>query len=314
MRFDRSVLKGVGVGALTGICVGVGGFFLSETPRTAGMGVAMFWVTPFLAGFAIALVTHKPSTMQAAMWLAIAGSLVFLVGTGREGVLCAVLAFPVLAVGLVLGCLVGNVFRRRVLHRLRHSGGTTVLLLVTPAIILVSHRAELPSFAEARREVVSNSVLIQAPPEAVWAHIQSIDSINVPKPWLMYVGLPIPVRCTLERAGAGAKRTCYFNNGFIQETITDWSPPYHMGLSIDRTNMPGRHWLGFESAVYELHQEGNATRLTRTTTITSHLRPVWYWRYFERLGVASEHQYILNDLAQRMERLQPSTTASGSTQ
>jgi len=78
--------------------------------------------------------------------------------------------------------------------------------------------------------------------------------------------------------------------------------PRVMGLTIDRTNMPGRHWLGFESATYELRPEGSGTRLTRTTVITSHLHPVWYWRYFERLGVASEHDYILRDLTRRMNR------------
>ena len=115
----------------------------------------------------------------------------------------------------------------------------------------------------------------------------------------MYIGLPIPVRCILDGHGIGAKRTCYFNNGFIQETITEWSPPFRMGLSIDRTNMPGRHWLGFERALYELRQQADGTKLTRTTAITSRLRPVWYWRSLERVGVESEHQYILNDVVQR---------------
>jgi hypothetical protein len=73
-------------------------------------------------------------------------------------------------------------------------------------------------------------------------------------------------------------------------------------LIIDRTNMPGRHWLGFEHAMYELQIEGSATRLTRTTTITSHLYPVWYWRDLERWGVASEHQYILQAAASHLRR------------
>jgi hypothetical protein len=118
----------------------------------------------------------------------------------------------------------------------------------------------------------------------------------------MYFGLPVSLRCTLERKGVGAKRTRYFENGFIEETVTEWAPPYSMHLTIDRTNMPGRHWLGFENAAYELRQEGSGTRLTRTTTITSHLYPVWYWRYFERLGVSSEHEYLLRDLSNRLNR------------
>ncbi len=60
--------------------------------------------------------------------------------------------------------------------------------------------------------------------------------------------------------------------------------------------MPGRHWLGFENAEYRLQANGHLTLLTRTTTISSHLHPAWYWRRFERLGVESEHDYILQDV------------------
>jgi len=61
--------------------------------------------------------------------------------------------------------------------------------------------------------------------------------------------------------------------------------------------MPGRHWLGFESAEYRLQQNGQVTMLTRTTTIFSHLHPAWY--HFERVGVESEHNYILQDIVRR---------------
>jgi hypothetical protein len=267
------------------------------------MGPVMFLLVPFCAGFAIAMVTRRPNSDWAAMLLAALVSLAFLVASKFEGLLCAVLAFPLLIVGLWIGAAVGYLFRRHVVERLRHQITSTVALFaLTPLLILAGHRIERPALEAVRRETVSNSVELAARPEAVWMSIQSIDSINVRKPWLMHFGLPVPLRCTLARKGVGAKRTCYFDNGFIEETITEWNPPYSMQLSIDRTNMPGRHWLGFEKAAYELHQDGNGTLLTRTTTITSHLYPVWYWRYFERLGVASEHDYILRELAQRLNQ------------
>jgi hypothetical protein len=288
---------------VTGICVGLGGFFLADTPKAGGMGAVMFLLVPVCSGFAIAMVTRRPNTDWAAMLLAAFITLSFLVAFKFEGLLCAVLAFPVLAVGLIIGAGLGHLFRRHVVERLRHQiTGVTVIFALTPAIILASHRAEMPALDRARQETVSNTIFLKAAPQEVWADIQSIDSINATKPLLMHFGLPVPVRCSLERKGAGAKRTCYFENGFIEETITEWAPPYSMQLTIDRTNMPGRHWLGFENAAYELRQEGSGTRLTRTTTITSHLYPVWYWRYFERLGVSSEHEYLLRDLSKRLNR------------
>lgn len=299
----RSIFKGLILGTAAGTCVGLAGFFLASPPRSDGMGAVMFLLVPSCAGFTIAMVTRGPNTVWAATLLAVLASLSFLVLGKLEGLLCVIIAFPLLAVGLGVGVLFGLLFRRYFVERGRHRiTSVTIVFALTPAIILVGHHAEMPALATVRREVVSNSVFLHASPQEVWANIQSIDSINATKPLLMHFGLPVPLRCTLERKGVGAKRICYFDNGFIQETITEWSPPYSMQLTIDRTNLPGRHWLGFETAAYELHQEGSGTRLTRTTTITSHLYPVWYWRYFERLGVSSEHEYLLRDLADRLNR------------
>src|SRR5580698_318712 len=269
-KANASLLKGLGVGTLAGVCFGLGGFFLSEIPSTQGMGIVMFWLTPMLAGFAIALVTPKPNT--------------------------------VLASGIALGVVCGNLFRKYVMVGVRNQSMTMMLFfLAAPAFILAGHRAEYRELDIPRNEIVTSSVTIAASPDEIWPHILSIDSIAVPKPFLMYIGVPIPVRCQLVGSGVGAKRTCYFEKGSIEETITEWSPPNAMGLIIDRTNMPGRHWLGFENARYELRREGSSTRLIRTTSIVSHLHPIWYWRYFERLGVASEHEYILNDVARQFK-------------
>jgi hypothetical protein len=263
----------------------------------------MFLLVPFCAGFAIAMVTRQPNTDWAAMLLATLLSLLILVAGKFEGLLCAILALPLLAVGLWVGAGAGHLFRKYVVERLRHQITSTVAVFVlTPMVVLGGHQLERRSLEDVRRETVSNSILLTAQPEQVWNSILSINAIDVRKPFLMHFGLPVPLRCKLEKKGVGAKRTCYFENGFIEETITGWDPPYSMQLTIDRTNMPGRHWLGFEKAAYELRPDGSGTRLTRTTTITSHVYPVWYWCYFERLGVSSEHEYLLGDLSSRLNR------------
>lgn len=301
MKLREGFLKGLGIGTLTGVCFGLGGFFLAASPKTAGMGSVLFLMVPFSAGFAIALVSDFENAVWIASTLATLGSLAMLVAFGREGFLCALLSLPILAVGLVIGSLAGFLVRRYIIKRFDHPGSSTfILLLLAPIVIAGSRRVELPSLENPRHETVTSVMLVPAAPDEVWKNIESIDRIDTKKPLLMYFGLPVPVRCTLEGKGVGAKRTCYFNNGSIQETVTEWKPPYSMRLTIDRTNMPGRHWLGFEDALYELRPAGSGTEVTRTTTFTSHLAPVWYWRYFERLGIQSEHEYILHDLANRV--------------
>lgn len=193
--------------------------------------------------------------------------------------------------------MLGYLFRK--LKRGHDARFTSIVLLVMPLMVLVGHRFEISNPIQARRQVVTSTMRIPADPVLVWTELQAFDSLAGKKPLLMYVGLPIPMRCVMEGSGRGAKRTCYFDHGYIQETVIEWLPPNVMVLSIDRTNMPGRHWLGFEDAKYDLRREGGETVLTRTTTIVSYLYPAWYWAPLERWGVQSEHGYIFSDLARR---------------
>jgi len=292
----QGTAKGLMVGTLAGIATGLLGFFLAL--GHSGMGWVMFFLVPVVSGFCIAMVTRYPSTMKAAALFALLISLLILLALGKEGPLCALMALPFLAIGLVIGVLLGALVRR-ITRPAWEQTTTSMLLVAAPLVIFTGQKIEQPFLEHGRIETISTTVRIPGPPDRIWPYIQSIDSIHVPKPWLMYVGLPIPQRCTLEKTAAGARRTCYFNSGYIEETVTEWNPPYSMTLRIDRTHMSGRHWLGFENAYYRLQPDGNTTLLTRTTTISSHLSPVWYWRPLERWGVTSEHSYILNEAARR---------------
>lgn len=301
MRDWKNSWKGVLVGGFTGSVLGLGGFWLAEIPETHAMGPVMFFLVPLAAGFAITMVTEKPNRTSAAALLAAIASLVGLVAMGVETSLCVLLAFPALFAALITGIGLGILFRK-LTGRIgdKNVTFTSVVLLSMPVLILVGHRVEVSTLVHPRQEIVTSTIRLAAEPSEVWSNLRSFDSVTGDKPLLMYVGLPIPIRCVMQGSGLGAKRTCYFDQGYIEETVTEWLPPNVMGLSIDRTNMPGRHWLNFEDAKYELRRDDGGTVLTRTTTITSNLYPVWYWRPFERWGVASEHDYIFGDLARRL--------------
>jgi hypothetical protein len=283
-------------GTLIGVVVGIVGFFIAST-GLPGMGFVMFLMVPVVAGGIVGWLLPMGKAVGKSALASLLISLLLLVAGGREGVLCALMAFPLLLVCVVIGAVLGVALRKAIKPRPKEGATTGMLLLAAPLLLFAGRQVERPLLNQARIEVVSNSVHIDAEPSEVWTQIQSIDAVKGSKPWLMHVGLPVPQRCTLAKAAVGARRTCYFDKGYIEETVTTWDPPRHMGLRIDRTHMPGRHWLGFENADYWLQPEGNGTRLTRTTTISSHLFPVWYWRPLERWGVSSEHRYILEDAA-----------------
>lgn len=291
-------------GALVGIGVGLAfgwlGFFairLFEAPR---MGGVMFLLLPLVVGATIALVTPRPiagiSIISGTIALVIC--LISLVSIHAEGVLCALMAFPLIFGSLLVGVGIGLLFRRFV-RETRSMTTNYLVFLAMPALVLGGEGVQQKVFPRPRVQTIRTSIHLDAPQEQVWANIQSLDSLAGQKPFLMHVGLPVPQRCVLQGTAVGSKRTCYFDQGSIEETILAWDPPRRMLLSIDRTNMPGRHWLEFEGAEYDLQPDGAGTLITRTTTISSNLSPAWYWGRLESWGVQSEHEYLLQDLALR---------------
>jgi Polyketide cyclase / dehydrase and lipid transport len=297
-----AIFKAGGLGTVVGVFVGLAGFFFARA-GSQGMGLVMFFLVPVAAGFTVALLTNKPNTATAAGLLAVLVTLIFLIAFGFEGILCALMASPFLLTGIAIGALLGRIFRPN--PRNDKTLTTGMLLLLPITVVFTGQQVEKPLLRNARIEVVSSTVRVGGTPEHMWLYIQSIDSIHGSKPWLMHVGLPVPQRCTLEKTAEGARRTCYFDKGYIEETVTQWDPPHYMELRIDRTHMPGRHWLGFETASYRLQADGNSTLLTRTTTIASHLAPAWYWGPLERWGVQSEHEYLLNDVVNQFSQVYP---------
>lgn len=267
------------------------------------MGEVLFLCVPIAAGFSVGLVAPKFDRAAPIALLSVVGSLLVLIATGKEGVVCAAMAFPLLLAGLLIGLGIGVLVRKFILPKGKNQTTTIgMFLLLVPLSIVAGERLETPRLAHPRTEIIQTSIELSEPPDSAWNQILSIDNVQASKPMLMYIGLPIPQRCVMNGRGAGAKRTCYFNAGYIEETVTEWSPPCRLGLSIDRTHMPGRHWLGFESAEYDLQAIASGTALTRRTTVFSYLHPAWYWRPLERYGVESEHVYILRDLARRAKR------------
>lgn len=291
----------VGLGA--GVVYGLGGFFflrLSSGPR---LGEGLFLMLPLLVGATIAMVT--PRGFSSAAMLSAAVSLLIclatLVSIHAEGILCAVLAFPLIFVPLALGVALGTVLRRLV-RPFESTTTNCIVLLAAPLLLFGGHQLELRHFTHARTQSVTTTMHLAAKPEAVWANIQSLDTLAGRKPLLMHIGLPVPQRCVLQGTSVGSKRICYFDQGSIEESVLEWDPPRKMRLAIDRTNMPGRHWLEFDGAEYDLTADAAGTTITRVTTIRSNLRPAWYWGRFERWGVESEHEYLFADLAERFPR------------
>ena len=128
-----------------------------------------------------------------------------------------------------------------------------------------------------------------------------MDTLEGEKSILMNLGLSVPQKCYLEKEEIGAKRTCYFEEGTIEEKVTEIKRGEYIKMKVTDYNLPAMKWLKFDKADYLFTEEGNTTKVTRITTYQSQLKPRFYWEFWEKQAIESEHEYVLNDLRRRLE-------------
>src|SRR5258708_3792115 len=157
---DRNLsYKRIAAGSLRGIVIGLVGFFFAQY-GTKGMGALIFCLFPMTAGFAIGFVTRGAKAAGVSALIALLGSLLLLIAAGKEGPLCALMAFVFLAVTIGLGALLGVAARTMV--KPGRSQNTTVgmFILVAPALLFFAKQLEKPLLDRARVETVVNTIWV----------------------------------------------------------------------------------------------------------------------------------------------------------
>ena len=295
-----SVLLAIFAGTGIATVFGLGGFFLLKD-NTSSMGVVLFFILPFATGLATALFARGMKILFASLVIAAVICTAILILTNMEGWVCVLMSTPLIAVGMTVGALIGVFIRRRVDKSPSSTTLRLFILVVIPCFLMGADYSEKSSRRMLRYEMITHEVTLNASPEAVWNELKGFDKITGSKTFLMKIGLPVPVSCVMEGEGVGAKRTCYFESGSIEERVTEWQPPNVMKFEITASDVPGRPWLSFKDAGYEIRSVSGKTVVTRTTTIVSRLSPAWYWRPMEKIGVETEHEYLFEELKRRVE-------------
>ncbi len=292
----KNLLQGVLLGTTLGVALQLVGYLLVRGARSE-FGPVMFLLVPFVSGFAVAAVVRRPKRIAACC---ITGGIITfsaMLFFGLEGIICCAMSSPLVAAGVAIGAFIGYRVRGRFIDKLDHPGKTVLLLLLfCPLFIAAADRVERPLRAVQLQEVFTTETTVTASPERTWELVAEMQKLDGPRPFLLRCGLPTLTRCELDHPGVGGRRVCYFDSGIIAQEVTAWQQPSFMGLRITESTLPGRHWLSFIDASYELFAEGDETRIVRHTTIGTRLYPRWYWRPLERWGVASEHEFVFANL------------------
>jgi hypothetical protein len=292
-------LLGICVGVLTAVAFGLGGFLLTYN-EFGQIGTVVFMWLPFATGFATALVTRRLEILFASLVIAALMCTAILVIVGVEGWVCVLMSAPLIIMGLAIGALLGWLLRYCTREWKQERLARFLMLAVLPFFLVGADKIE-KSRTWPRAETITNTMVTDASREKAWEQLKTFDRIEGTKGLLMTIGLPVPVSCSMSGEGVGATRTCYFEEGHIEERVTEWNPPGSMKFEITEFDVPGRPWLSFKDASYELMTEAGRTVITRKTTIVSQLSPAWYWRPLEKIGVETEHEYLFEEVKRKIE-------------
>jgi hypothetical protein len=289
---------GLGVANLSIMCIGalyaVLAYQLFSTlfsNRMAGQSGLMLWA--FLAGVPFStglLVTHLAGkrvgthpkhaamlTMGAtALYVFTAGALL------REGMICVVMAAPLLLAFALLGWLVTEVAMIaltadwRVWKRKRDQAPRMLLgvALIAPLLLAPLEAAMQPATHQAS---VSASTFIEAPPDVIWQHInwpRHIRPDELGARWSHAVGFPRPVDARTVTPALGGERELRWERGIhFGAVITEWQPGKHIAWryhfapdsfppgALDKHIVVGGRYFTLNSSRYTLTPEGAGTRL-----------------------------------------------------
>jgi hypothetical protein len=252
------------------------------------------------------------------------GALLFLT-TGFEGVVCLVMAAPVMIVFAVIGAaiavlLAGLVsFILRWLSELGCGGGngpkafSTVLVLLPLALALSAEPRILP---HPPTRTVHSSVVVQGDIAKVWETVVAFPEITSSPDGIFDYGIAYPIRATIEGTGVGAIRRCTFNTGDFVEPITAWEAPHRLAFDVVENPLPMKEWSfwgeidtphlhGFmvsERGQFQLTQQPDGTvRLEGTTWYHQKLWPNAYWGALSDQIIHQIHGRVLGHIKDVVE-------------
>jgi hypothetical protein len=259
-----------------------------------------FFLIPFLVGLVAAWCWRRLSrplgwSFLDALWVSLLGLAAAAVIL-REGVVCLVIVFPALYIFILCGILLGRIWF--------HPNYSKLQLTVFPLLALMTLGESV--YHSEHQAVVTDSVLIHAPPSKIWPHVLAFPEIpDSPDYWIFRLGLPYPTTTTNGGNFVGADRQCAFSNGVvIRERVAELVPGEK--LTFDIAEQPadpeayGHITLHRGQFVLQDNHDGTTT-LIGSSWYTLHVRPRWYFDLWTRDMTRAVHLRVMKHIKRLSE-------------
>ena len=277
-------------------------------------GWGLFVLTPILIGVIAGYLVNRDGDVGGEQTAFIASAAILLGGiallaTALEGMICLLMAAPLVMGMSVAGSLIG-----RGLAQDGKRSGRPVAMSVAVLPLAFALEAAFPPQMLIHTEQVE---VIAAPPAAVWAALIDEGEISQPPPLVFRLGVAYPLRSEIDGAGVGAVRRGVFSTGVALEEITAWTPCKTLAFVV-RQDPPAMRELSPYEHVHAPHVAGyfrtletrfdlqplagGRTRLTERTNHSLRLDPALYWLPMARWMIDANNARVMAHVRALAER------------
>lgn len=310
-RRPRGEVAGVALAVVLGVALAVWG---SQVLFVYGWG--LFLGVPFLTGFVASWFLNAKTTQSLLNTIAVSALTPFLIGLallgfGREGVICLLMAVPLalpfsIAGGLVARCIL----QRR--HLVVASPTFAACVALLPLMMIGEQAAKLDPPVNA----VTTSITIDAPVSVVWKNVIAFPPLAPPDEWLFRAGIAYPTSGRIVGSGPGAVRYCHFSTGDFVEPITVWdenrllafnvaSQPQSMQelspWKITPPHLEHNYMRSLHGQFRLVALSDHSTLLEGTTWYQNYFWPQAYWRGWSDEILHQIHMRVLKHVKQQAE-------------
>lgn len=279
-------------------------------------GWTVFVFVPFVIGFLPSYFASKKLELSkkdcySLSFTTLLASTIALLVFAIEGMICILMALPILMLLVWFGAYIG--------FRMNHR--KPMLNNATTIIILALYSLSFLSFDYINEPnsliPIKTAIVIKAPIEKVWQNVVTFGTIAEPNEFIFKTGIAYPKNATIKGTGIGAIRYCNFTTGSFVEPITTWNEPNLLQFSVENQPVPMNEFNPFWN-VHPPHLDGyfksykgefrlkkmanNETLLQGTTWYKVDIYPEFYWKIWSDLIIHKIHNRVLNHIKKESEK------------
>ncbi|EMY78686.1 hypothetical protein LEP1GSC060_0584 [Leptospira weilii serovar Ranarum str. ICFT] len=298
-------------------------FFIISAPFWAlngEYGAVLFITFPFsiglLTGFIISLYTKDTKRVLPKIFYAMAATVVTVVisilvflSYGKEGVICIVMAFPLVYVPLLLGALFGSYIQKRIWSK--------YFLILMILLFNVSAHVYDRNDQKFEEHEVETWIEVNSSKKEVWDRITSPFEFGEAENFFLRNGVSYPISMRIEEQNGNRLLYCVYTNGttsanvdsFLdREKISFTFPEPQVTMKetsfygeVEPKHIRGKIWAVFgEFRLVEVSE--NKTKVVATTGYVNNLGPKFYWELWEDYLLDEVHRHVLVKIKNRVEQ------------